>query len=70
MIVCLCHAVSDRTLRDLGAARPPEEVVRLTRAGTACGCCQEEVARVLGEARPCRPGSPCAGCPHVRASAA
>jgi bacterioferritin-associated ferredoxin len=70
VIVCVCHAVSDRTLRDLAASRSPDDVVKLTRAGTACGCCRDEVSRVLGEARPCRPDAPCAGCPHARATAA
>jgi bacterioferritin-associated ferredoxin len=70
VIVCLCHAVSDRTLRELASARPPDEVVRLTRAGTACGCCREDVARLLSDASPCRPDAPCAGCPRAQASAA
>lgn len=71
MIVCLCHAVSDRTLRELAATHPAEEVVRLTGAGTGCGACRGEVARVLGAAGgSCRPEAPCPGCPRAVASAA
>ena len=68
MIVCLCHAVSDRTLRDLAAEVPADEVVRITKAGTGCGCCTDAVARLLEAAGPCR-AEPCPGCPNARAAA-
>lgn len=71
MIVCVCHAVSDRTLRELAATRSADEVVRLTGAGTGCGACRGEVARILGApAAACRPEAPCPGCPRATASAA
>ena len=73
MIVCLCHAVSDRTLRELAAEVPAGEVLRITKAGSGCGCCRETVARIVAEAAqeaaaPCRP-QPCPDCPRARASA-
>jgi bacterioferritin-associated ferredoxin len=71
MIVCLCHAVSDRTLHRLAAAgASDEEIVRATGAGTGCGCCAPAVAQVLAEARAaCASPEPCPGCPR-RAPAA
>jgi bacterioferritin-associated ferredoxin len=50
MIVCSCRAVSD--------------IVRVTGAGTDCGCCTESVERIVATARPCRP-APCTGCPNA-----
>lgn len=70
MIVCSCHAVSDRTLRELAEDHCEDEVVRLTRAGTGCGGCRPAVARLLADAGPCRPDSPCARCPKRQSSAA
>jgi bacterioferritin-associated ferredoxin len=52
MIVCLCRAVSDRAIRSAAAGRNLDEVVRATGAGSDCGCCAEEVARIA--AGPCR----------------
>jgi len=66
MIVCLCHAVSDRTLHRLAAAGASDEaIVRATGAGTGCGCCAPAVAQVLAEARgACASLEPCPGCPR------
>jgi bacterioferritin-associated ferredoxin len=72
MIVCLCHAVSDRTLRRLAASgASDEEVARATGAGTSCGCCAPAVAQVLAEARAaCSSPEPCPGCPRRAPAAA
>lgn len=66
MIVCSCHAVSDRALRDAAAAGfSYEEAVGATRAGTDCGHCRETVAEILSEAGgPCRGAQSCPGCPR------
>lgn len=63
MIVCLCRAVSDRALRAArdGGAASLALVASRTGAGTGCGCCREEIARILAE--PCR-AAPCPGCPN------
>ena len=66
MIVCSCRAVSERTLRDLaGRGLSPPEVLRVTGAGSACGCCAEALAATLAAA-PCR-DVPCADCPRAAA---
>jgi bacterioferritin-associated ferredoxin len=67
VIVCLCHAVSDRTIRAARAegAHTVEAIAAATGAGTGCGCCRGTIAKLLAE--PCRPAA-CAGCP-ARASA-
>jgi len=63
MIVCSCHAVSDREIhRALEAGRSLEEVVRLTGATTDCGCCAEAVKRIAAATSPCR-STPCPDCP-------
>lgn len=63
MIVCSCHALSDRDLRRASEAGASlEEIVRTTGATSDCGCCAEAVERIVHDARPCRP-VPCAGCP-------
>jgi bacterioferritin-associated ferredoxin len=66
VIVCVCRAVSDRTLRALvrDGARTPEELARATGAGTSCGCCREEIERLVASdhREACRE-VPCPGCP-------
>lgn len=66
MIVCLCHAVSESTVRRLaGAGASAEEIARGTGAGTACGCCASAVAQAVAEAaKGCGAAAPCPGCPH------
>jgi len=45
MIVCSCHAVSDRVLREAAATGlSHDEIVASTHAGTDCGHCRETVA--------------------------
>jgi bacterioferritin-associated ferredoxin len=49
MLVCLCRAVSDRTLQraiDRGASSV-QEVMRCTGAGTCCGSCRPAIAAML-----------------------
>ncbi len=65
MIVCSCRVVSDRELRMAAeAGRSLREIVRVTGAGTDCGCCRVQVERIVHAARPCR-DVPCAGCPSA-----
>ncbi|WP_095982980.1 (2Fe-2S)-binding protein [Melittangium boletus] len=53
MIVCLCRAVSDRTIRARIAegARTVEELGDACGAGTGCGGCHDQMTQLLGEAR-------------------
>jgi bacterioferritin-associated ferredoxin len=69
MIVCSCHAVSDRALRAAAAGiATAEEALLAKRAGSDCGCCREEVQTILADQRgPCR-ADPCAGCPRRAAA--
>jgi bacterioferritin-associated ferredoxin len=64
MIVCMCHAVSDAELRELVRAGASEsDVVRLTRAGTSCGCCASTVQSFVASRRPpCGKAVPCSDC--------
>jgi bacterioferritin-associated ferredoxin len=51
VIVCICRAVSDRTIRAArdGGALTLEAVGDATGAGTCCGCCRGSIARILAE---------------------
>jgi bacterioferritin-associated ferredoxin len=63
VIVCSCHAVSDRTLRDAATSGLSLRDVRaVTRAGTGCGACHDAIAEIVTGRRPCRPDA-CPGCP-------
>jgi len=66
VIVCPCHAVSDRTLAQVVARGAGDaEAIRITGAGTACGICRTEVAAALAVARElCEARSPCPDCPR------
>jgi bacterioferritin-associated ferredoxin len=68
MIVCVCHAVPDTALRRAAAAGlSADEIVRVTKAGTSCGVCATEVARIVGANDGCDGdghGS-CPGCPRA-----
>ena len=53
MYVCLCRAVSDRTVRGvirLGA-QCPAEVRRQTGAGSCCGSCVAQIVEIVREER-------------------
>jgi bacterioferritin-associated ferredoxin len=67
MIVCLCHAVSDRSIRSAAAAGATvQDIARATGAGTSCGCCAEILERIVREEPGCRsPLHPCPGCPRL-----
>ena len=70
MFVCSCHAVSDHTVQQLVArGLSAAEVLRITGAGSGCGCCAEAVAATVAAAAPCR-DTPCPGCPRAPARAA
>jgi bacterioferritin-associated ferredoxin len=64
MIVCSCHAVSDRELRRLALdGLGEEEVVQRTGAGTSCGCCVSQVRELVAAERGgCGKSPPCPGC--------
>lgn len=51
MIVCVCRAVSDRTVKACAAAgaRTVTAVGEACGAGTGCGTCHLTIARVLHE---------------------
>lgn len=51
MIVCLCEAVSDRTIRAAveSGANTVGAIARHTRAGTQCGSCACDLAKLLKE---------------------
>ncbi|PTL82680.1 bacterioferritin-associated ferredoxin [Vitiosangium sp. GDMCC 1.1324] len=57
MIVCLCHVVSDRTIRARisEGARTVDALGDACGAGTGCGGCKGQLAQMLVEARqgPC-----------------
>lgn len=66
MIACVCHAVTDRTIRAAAAAgASAEDIRRATGAGATCGCCADFVQQVVEEEAGCHSGgAPCAGCPR------
>lgn len=49
MLVCHCHRVHDRTIRDVArsGARTPEEVGQACGAGTGCGGCKPLIAGLI-----------------------
>jgi bacterioferritin-associated ferredoxin len=80
MVACVCKGISDGALRGAVASGATlDEVVRATGVGQDCGCCAEEVVRIVAEARPppaspqghgCRPGEPaCPDCPRAHGAA-
>ena len=67
MYVCLCRAVTDRTLSRAVAdgARTVEELAARTGAGTSCGACRPMLAGIAAAAHEdeARCGGSCAACP-------
>lgn len=53
MIVCVCHAKSDRDIQEMIDAGCDDlrSLARACRAGTDCGCCVAELRRIVGERR-------------------
>lgn len=51
MIVCLCKAVSERTLREAirAGARTIADLQKATQASTDCGTCAEHLDDLLAE---------------------
>ncbi len=49
MIVCSCHAVTDREIRRAvsSGARTPCQVAEMCGAGSSCGGCHESVSELL-----------------------
>lgn len=49
MLLCVCHAVSDRTVRALVQREgcSAEQVARRTGAGTGCGACVADLRRLV-----------------------
>ena len=66
MIVCSCHAVSDRALREAAAAGlSHDQIVAASRAGTDCGRCRDAVADIVAGSRGDRHcGNGCPDCPR------
>jgi bacterioferritin-associated ferredoxin len=52
MIVCSCHAVTDRTVRAciVSGDETPEQIAQRCGAGTDCGGCRNAVLDLLEEA--------------------
>lgn len=51
--VCLCHGITERTIREAAAAgaRSVPELSAMTGCGTGCGSCVELAEQVLRDAR-------------------
>ena len=49
MVVCHCHGVNDRQIRDeiAGGATDPDELGERCGAGSSCGGCRPTVKRLL-----------------------
>jgi bacterioferritin-associated ferredoxin len=71
MIVCSCHAVSDRALRDAATAGLSHaQIIATSRAGTDCGHCRDAVAEIVAGSRESHGcGNGCASCPRRSAAA-
>jgi bacterioferritin-associated ferredoxin len=66
MILCVCKAVSDRSIRAAIAdgATSIDEVAHRTSAGTDCGVCREDVHALLEDAGIACDAGGCAHCPR------
>jgi bacterioferritin-associated ferredoxin len=53
MYVCVCHAVTDKTIARVAAEGVNDfaQLVMCTGIGTACGCCREEAMRCLANSQ-------------------
>ena len=49
MIVCHCHAINDRTIREAvrAGAESPRTVARACGAGAGCGGCRHAIERII-----------------------
>jgi bacterioferritin-associated ferredoxin len=57
MIVCHCHALTDRDIRRAceQGSKCPEDVARRCRAGSQCGGCRSQVQLILRGTRKGKP---------------
>jgi bacterioferritin-associated ferredoxin len=64
MYVCLCHAVTERQIRELAQAGcgSMTELTMRTGCGAGCGSCRDQAEALLRET--------CGECPAITASAA
>ena len=63
MFVCVCHAVPESAvLEAFAAGHTAEDVVRMTRASTACGCCASALAKLVAQRKRCERTGGCTGC--------
>jgi bacterioferritin-associated ferredoxin len=53
MYVCLCHGVTDRSIREAAqaGARGLSDLAAMTGCSTGCGSCGEMAEQLLAEAR-------------------
>ena len=51
MIICICKAIGERTLREAirAGARSVDELAHATGAATDCGTCAEHLTEILAE---------------------
>jgi bacterioferritin-associated ferredoxin len=71
MVVCICRAVSDRTIESAirDGASTVADVSRHCRAGTGCGACHGQVAEMISryaDAKDENRKDSCANCPNAR----
>ena len=54
MYICLCHAVTERQVRECvrDGARSLDDLARKLGVGTCCGRCRESARALLAEADP------------------
>ena len=53
MYVCLCHGVTDKTIREAAQSGVDglETLTAMTGCGASCGCCKTLALEILEEAR-------------------
>lgn len=52
MVVCLCHNLNDKKLKELARqGHDVQDVRRLHKAGSNCGMCVKDMRRILSDER-------------------
>ena len=71
MILCLCEAVNDRTIREAvrNGASTVGAIAKLTKAGTNCGSCACDLAHLLKSELGRSPPERCCARPEQEMSA-
>ncbi|HEX4384182.1 MAG TPA: (2Fe-2S)-binding protein [Myxococcales bacterium] len=71
MVLCICHAITERELDAAieGGAHTLSEIAERLGAGSDCGCCQSEIEERI-ESRVGSCGRSCSGCPRAAAEVA